>query len=408
MSDFEDLVRRALRTDVPGVEAEQLLVDVRRGATRRRRGRVIGAIAASVLVIAGAAGVATSIRGDEGTLPEPPPATRTPSPSPTQPALPEGAAQGVIDVSVVSTDRWFRLTTNVGCVACSTVWQNDQSAEGGWERLYDFEGTTADYGGTVDPAFGPVGYLVMAANGQDGWAWGSRLRSTHDGGRTWSVITTGPGHGEGGSFEVGITNQFAWSLRRTPDAKTELWRSSLQSDSWSRADAPDMSGVSGMVTFGDEVALETSDEGLAAPRIQYSRDGTTWGELANPCEGENQIYPATSLGFILCPDGSRATVYRMTGVEHQELDLTGWDVFGRTTGTVTNFVPVGDSRVLIVGDRRRATLMTEDGPTPVDLGLRPDEETFQSSCAQGLCFLTTSSNRLLGSDDSGRTWHEVE
>ena len=202
MNDFEDRVRRALRTDVRDVEAARLLRDVHRGATRRRHRRVAGGIAASVLVIAGAAGVATTIRGDERTLPEPLPATQTPSPSPTEPALPEGAAQGVTDVSVVSADRWFRLTVNVGCVACSTIWQNEQSAEGGWERLHDFEGTPADYGGPVDPSFGPVAYIAMAANGKDGWAWGSRLRSTHDGGRTWTVVTSGPGRERGISLRV--------------------------------------------------------------------------------------------------------------------------------------------------------------------------------------------------------------
>jgi hypothetical protein len=425
MNDFEDRVRRALRSGVPAVEVEPLLAEVHRGATGRRRRRIAGAIAASALVVAGAAGVATTVRGDEGTLPEPPLATQTSSPSPS-PTLPAGASRGVIDVSVISADRWFRLTTNVGCVACTTVWQNEQSAEGGWERLHDF-GTEA-YVGKVDPTFGPIERLVMAEDGENGWAWGRRLYATHDGGRTWAQVTTGPGRVDNEfGHQVGITDATgtAWSLLRTGRG-TELWRTSLGSDEWVRADAPNMGGVSGMLTLTDYVLLETSDEGLSAPRLQYYRDGDglPWGEVANPCQGENAAYAGISVAFMLCGSGNGATAYRLVGVEHPVAGKPAfeWYEFGRTSGAVSSVLAIDDRHLIVVGTRGRATLLTDRGgavdapatSTAVDLGLGPGEETgsVSSPSSDRLVMVTTfgaaTGARLLGSTDSGRTWHEAE
>ncbi|HET6168483.1 MAG TPA: hypothetical protein VFE07_16755 [Marmoricola sp.] len=409
MNDFEDRVREALRTDVRDVEPEQLLADVHKGATRRRRRRVAGTIAAAVVVIAGAAGVATTIRGDEGTSPEPIPATQapTPTPTPTQPTLPAGATQGVIDVSAVSSDSVYRLTTNVGCVACSTVWRRAPGGDGPWERLHDF-GADA-YVGKVNAAFGPVTNLVMARGTDDGWAWGQRLYATHDGGRTWTHVTTGPGRIDGEfGHQVVLTDKYAWSLLRT-DSGTELWSTSLGSDEWTRVDAPNMSGVSDMAATADQVALNTSDEGLSGPRYQYSTDGRHWDELDNPCAGENQIYTTDSAAFIICADqaateaspSSSATVYRTT-------DFSSWARFGRSTGVITGVHPLDGDHLLVIGDAGSARVLTADGAEPVEhLDLAPGVETFESSSAQGVSYLVTSDNRLWSSQDDGMNWHPV-
>jgi hypothetical protein len=404
MNDIEDRVRRALRTDVGGVDTVPLLAEIHRGATRRRRRRAVAALAASVLLIAGTASVATTIREDGRPAPDPTPLTQTPSPSPSpsQPALPEGATQGVMDVSVVSTDRWFRLTTNVGCVACSTVWQNDGQAGDGWTRLYDFEGTTDDYGGEVDPSYGPVDSFVMSVNGEDGWAWGSRLRVTHDGGHTWNVLTTGPAHGEGGSFEVSTTDEDVWALRRTRAGRTELWRAPLSSDDWSRADAPDMGNVIRMFTLADQVALETSDAGVPRLHVQHSADGVSWSDLANPCTGESQISAARSAVFILCPPaGGSSALYRAD-------ELASWKLFGHVTpGGAHAVLALGDDRVLIDTGRATGKIVTQDATTQTALGLDPGEAPNDVSTSGSTSFLATSLNRLVESTDAGATWHPV-
>jgi len=404
MNDIEDRVRRALRTDVVGVDALPLLADIHRGATRRRRRRAVATVAVSALLIAGAAGVATTIRGDGRAAPEPTPLTQTPSPSPSpsQPALPDGAVQGVVDVSVVSPILSFRLTTNVGCVACSTVWQNDGQSADGWTRLYDFEGTTDDYGGEVDPSYGPVASFVMAANGEDGWAWGSRLRVTHDGGHTWNVLTTGPAHGEGGTYDVTVTDEYAWALRGTRAGEFELWRAPLGSDDWARADAPDMGNVIRMFTAGNQVALESSTAGASAVHVQHSADGSAWSDLALPCTGESQISAARSAVFILCPPvGGSSAIYRAE-------DLASWKPFGHVTpGGARAVMAITDDRVLLDTGPGKAKIVTPDGTTATDLGLDPGEIPNEVSTSGSTSFLATSLNRLVESTDAGATWHLV-
>lgn len=420
MSDFEDRVRRGLRVDVRSVDAEALLRDVHRGAAHRRRRRTVGALVASVLVLAGVAGVTASLRGDERAGPAPVP----PTPSPTQSPLPAGAPQGVVDVAVVSADRWFRLTMNIGCVGCSTVWRNDQSAEGGWERLHDFQGTSADFGGPDDTGQGPLAHLVMASDRENGWAWGSRLWSTHDGGKTWTLVSTGPGRGEGGSIELAATDSEVWALRRTGASPTTLWRSALSiDDDWTRVDPPDLAGVTGLLTLSDTVLLETSDEGLSSPRLQYLLEGGAgagfpWNEVSNPCPGENRAYAATSVAYLLCRSSGGATAYRLVGVEHPVAGEPAfqWYRFGRSTGVVTAVHPIDDRRLLLVGEDAAATLLTDDGDTvdapatamTVDLLLAPGEETGTSASSGDLVLVTTFDDdgpgRLLASTDGGLTW----
>lgn len=405
MNDFEDQLRRALRTDVLDVEPDRLLDAVHRGATRRRRRRTATVVAASLLVIAGAAGVATTIRGDERTGPEPLPATHTPSPSPSQPSpsqssLPDGAEQGVVDVSAPSADLVLRLTWNVGCVGCSTVWRQDASVTGGWERLFDFTGRAA-FGGKVDPDFGPVTNLAMAPNGLDGLAWGARLFATHDGGRTWTLVTDGPGPlVKDFATNVELTRTDAWALVHGRDGM-ELWRAPLGTDNWSLAQAPDVANALRLITVGDEIALEETTAGSPSHlRMQHSTDGRTWRELPLPCGGESQVSAAGSTAFILCtPAGNSSTVYRTT-------DLTSWHVFGRSTpGGAHSILALAPDRLLIVTGPDQAKVMTSDGTRPADLGLSTGEDIAGGAATDQGGLLTSDAHRLIESTDAGLTWH---
>jgi len=130
MNPVEERVRRALEADVTSVSTEDLLASVHRGAARRRSRRTAVVAAAAVVLVTGGVAV-PSQWGDE------PPPSPSPAPEPSEDvSLPPGAASGVIDVSVTGAGQVFRLTTNVGCVGCSTVWRQ---AGRGWERLHDFE-----------------------------------------------------------------------------------------------------------------------------------------------------------------------------------------------------------------------------------------------------------------------------
>ena len=399
MDDFEERVRRGLRSDLGAVEPEAVLADVSRGVVRRRRRRTSLAVAATVLVIGGALGTVAVLADDGRERANP----ILPAPTPTQPALPPGATQGVIDAS--AADGVFRLTTNVGCAACSTVWRQDPTADGGWERLHDF-GAEA-YVGPVNAIYGPVTNLVMA-DAENGWAWGYRLFATHDGGKTWTPVTTGPGRVNGDfGHKVSVTDEYVWSLLRT-DRGTELWRSTPYSDAWTRVRAPNMRGVSDMLTIGRHVALQTSDEGLAGPRLQYSPNGTTWGVVDDPCPGDHRILPASTVAYVLCDGARRTTVHLLIGPEHQELDLDRWEVFGSFDAEPGDTaVPVGELAVLVVDLESRARLITPEGTRTVDLGLERDETVFPASSGS-VGLLVTSSNRLLRTTDDGLTWHQLE
>jgi len=397
MNDLEERVRRGLGTDVDTIGTEDLLASVHRGVRRRRSRRTAGAAVAAVALVV--AGVATAVRlgGDDGEpRPAPSPTSQTPTSDPTgdDPTLPPGASQGVIDVAVTTGEAW-RLTTNVGCVGCSTVWLRDEDAEGGWQRLHDFAGK--------DPMFGPVSYVDMAENGRDGFAWGNRLHATHDGGRTWSVVTDGPGRTTDRGHWTFLTSTHAWSkfISDTSDGE-ELWRSELGSDAWQRVE------VSGPVddprTIGDTVVMMTfAGEDTSSPVLRISRDGQTWSELALPCGGENQSHLGRSEVFVLCAAPAGATIHRSAG-------LAGWEEFGRSTlGQVTAGVALSDERLLVMGDGQ-AVLFEPGGSRPVDLGLPAGQDFYTATAdvAGDTAYLTTSDNRILASTDGGLTWSGLD
>lgn len=403
MNDLEDRVRRALHADVSGPRADQLLGDVHRGATRRRRRRVAGVVAASTLVLAAAAGTVTSVVVHERSTPDVPPASSAPSPhptpTPTDTPLPAGATKGPVAVSVTSVGTVFRLTMNVGCTACSTVWQND--ASGGWVRLHDF-GAEASVG-DADPGHGPLDHLVMAANGKDGWAWGRWLFSTHDGGRTWARVRIQPGWNAGGMNSVVVTGSSAWTLVAHGNGGV-LYRTPVAADDWSTVQAPQLDRAYAVETVGDRVVLEVAGDGRAHPQLVWSTDdGSTWSTLDTPCAGEK----AGSAAFLLCPASTASagpTVYRTQ-------DFTSWSVLGHAKAGITGIQALGDDRLLVVGRAGHATLMSPGGATPVDLPLAAaGDQTDESSWSGATAYVGVYGDGdpyLIRSSDGGHTWSVV-
>jgi len=391
MSTLEDRLRRGLDAPLEVESASALLSRVAAGA-RRRRQRRTAAVAVGAAATVAAIALGTVLFDGPDSSPEPQPA-----PAPT---LPAGATVGTIDVAVPNADQVFKLTVNEGCVGCSTVWM--RQSDGSWERLHDFEGKNA-YGGPVDATFGPVEYVEFAANGRDGWAWGRRLHSSHDGGRTWQQIAYGPGSLTDYGHWVHLTPDRAWSLHRTEEFGTELWMTPVGEDDWWGPGLPRASSATGIETVGNRVVVEASDEGLAAPRLLSSVDGSHWTRLDLPCPGENQPYPGATEVFVLCPADGGASVYR-------SVDLSSWQVFGHSDLTaVTAVMPLSDDRLLLVGEPNDL-LVTPSGSQPVDVGLRSGEEIFQGTfgTAGDTTYAVTSEHRILVSTDAGANWSELE
>lgn len=412
MNDLEDRVRRALHADLSTPGADRLLGDVHRGATRRRRRRVAGLVAASTLVLAAAAGTVTSVVVHQRSTPDLPPASGGPSPhptpTPTDPPLPADATKGPVAVSVTSVGTVFRLTMNVGCTACSTVWQND--ASGGWVRLHDFGGEASP--GDPDPGHGPLDHLVMAANGKDGWAWGRWLFSTHDGGHRWERVRIRPDWNASGVNTVVVTGSSAWILV-AHERRHDLYRTPVGTDDWSAVPAPRLDRAYAVETVGDRVVLEVAGDGRSHPQLVWSTDdGSTWSTLETPCTGES----AGSVAFVLCPPspGTEGTPSASLTV-YWTKDFVSWSVLGRAKPGITGIQALGEDRVLVVGRGGHATLMSPAGPTQVDLPLAAaGDQTDESSWSGATSYVgvygdgeTKTDPYLITSSDGGHTWSVV-
>lgn len=395
MNGLEDRLRRGLDAPFEVEPAEALVSRVSAGARRRRQRRTaaiaVGA-AATVAVIA----LGSVLLGRPNPSPEP-------HPPPPAPSLPVGAAVGTIDVAVPDADHVFKLTVNEGCVACSTVWLRGD--DGSWERLHDFSGTAA-YGGKVDPLFGPIEYVEFAPDARNGWAWGDTLFSTHDGGRTWSQVETGPGAApnEYGHW-VHLTPEQAWGLRRPPRGlpEPELWWTPIGADDWSTTLLPRAWSVVDIDTVGDRVVVLAASEGAGRLTLLSRNEVDDWTGLDLPCPGENQPYAAATEVFALCPAAGGATI-------HRSADLASWQVFGHSDLTaVTAVLPLSDEHILLVGEPNDL-LVTPSGAQPVDVGLRPGEEIFQGTfgTAGATTYAVTSEHRILVSTDAGENWSALD
>jgi len=372
MNNLEDRLRRGLESPLAADPDDGLLGRIHTGARRRRRRRAAAITAATAVVVAGVAFGSSALKGDEH---RPSPLVGSSTPTPTR------VPAAVIDLAVPDADHVFALTSD------SAVWL--QQSDGGWQRLHDFSGS--------------VEYVDFAPDARNGWAWGSGLWSTHDGGKTWSEITDGPGTASDYGYRVDLTQDRAWSLHRTDRGGMQLWSTPIGVDAWSNTLLPYRSSVVDMETSGGKVVVLAASEGAGQLTLLSRNDVDDWTSLDLPCAGENQAYPGNAEVFVLCgADKGGAMVYR-------SVDLSSWEVFGHSDLTsVTAVVPLADDRLLLLGSPHDL-LVTPEGSEPVDVGLQGDEEVFQDTGggAGDTAYLVTSRHRILISRDTGLTWSQL-
>lgn len=382
MSNLEDALRGAFGSDL-FTQADELVGDIRRGAEQRRARRTTviaaGAVAAVVAVIG--IGSATLSDGDQGT-PDP-----APSPTPTvTDTAPKPARPGPESMAVEAVGDLVWVTVRESDCGCTVLWRHDA---GGWSRLYDFP---REY----------VERLAFAPNGLDGLAAdGSKVWATHDSGRTWTngrvPLDGDPERGD--SFVVDADSQHVWAANIISGT---LWRAPVGTETFERV--PVDGDVWNLELLDGAIAVEPAPEGegntTSVPLISRD-DATTWAELPFPCDGENQLLPAFRAVFALCSDGAdSATVYRST-------NLSTWEVFGTSTGYLSNTVPLGDDRILLTGEQD--VLLTEPGPVEVDTGISEnvqfasDAQIWSVAFTGAQTYLATT-NGLIVSTDDGLTW----
>lgn len=366
MNNLEDRLRDGLHAPGDDVLAESMLARVHAGA-RRRRQRSTGAIvAATVAVVLAGSTFAATVLDPPERHPEP---LTTPVPT------------GVVDLAVPDTEHLFALTD------ASTVWL--RATDGSWQELHHFAGS--------------VEYVEFAPDARNGWAWGSGLWSTHDGGQTWAQVETGPGRPSDRGHWVHLTSTQAWSLYRSDEGNPQLWWTPIGADDWTDTLLPSPSTVVDIDTVGDHVVALSATEGAGQLTLLTRNEVDDWTALDLPCAGENQPYPAESEVFVLCPANGGATIRR-------SMDLTSWQDFGQSKLTsVTAVLPLSDDRLLLVGEPNDL-LVTPSGSQQVDVGLVADEEIFQNTggIAGDTAYLVTSEHRILVSTDAGENWSELD
>jgi hypothetical protein len=380
MNDLETRLREGLNGEVAQPDFDRFLTGVRRGAAWRRGRRASAGVALVVVALVGGSVLLQDTR-DDRTSPQP--IGPSPSVSTTGPA-PRAYQGRVVDLTT-SGDSVFRLTWDLRCSACSSVWL--RAASGTWTHLFDFEGQSA-YGGRVTPRYGPVDSLVMAPNGRDGWASGRLLWSTHDGGRTWSRVDVGPGPRTVFGRDVVVGTHVAWALRRS-EGHVSLWRTDVGSDAWQRVDGVprlrDFTHFVG-VTADDRVALQVSGEGGSDNAVVVGTPGSwTQSPLGFGVDASVRTDGATFWASIPEPQG-----LRMFRLEH-----AAWLDLGRFEAQ--NWFPLDGHRVLL--DRPTAAVFTDHGIESTDL--HPGARILGVSRAtDGTFWLLTMSGRVYTSTDA--------
>ena len=367
MTDLETRLRDGLDSDAAPVSAEALLRDVRRGVARRRARRATRAV-----VLLTAAVVAGSVGIQHGRSAQPPQPAHSPSATPSTTA--DVARPGRVTDLVAAGSSVYRLTSHGACTACSSVWRRTDS---GWAHLHDFEGR--------------LDSLVMSADGRNGFAWGRTLWATHDGGSTWTLVTSGPGRRTIFGRGVAVGPHDVWALRRS-EGTSSLWHSALGSDAWERVvDAPrvrDIVSLSPLVS-GDQVAFQVAGEGGSGNALVVGRPGS-WREVAIPFGAEVNVRTDGTTFWASNPEPN--------GLRLSRLSHDTWRDLGRVRAR--SWMPLDGQRVLL--DRTPAAVFTDHGIEPTDL--HPGAGIVALSRADdGAYWLLTLGGRVLTSTD-GAHW----
>jgi photosystem II stability/assembly factor-like uncharacterized protein len=201
----------------------------------------------------------------------------------------------------VAGDGTLWRVTDEPCetVLCSRVSSYD--GKGAWTTRADLawpDPSAVD----VDSFGGPAPHLTVSPDGQDLWAYGGRLWSSHDGGQTWTEQDLS--FKRSGAAEVAVAAGEA--VLRTNEGR--LSRSPVGSDAWTPLALPSgMAYAEQVLGMGDtlmvrgrtadmELLVATSDDG-----------GDTWAVDQGPCNPEQPAFTvAEGSVFAVCPAGDGA------------------------------------------------------------------------------------------------------
>jgi photosystem II stability/assembly factor-like uncharacterized protein len=158
---------------------------------------------------------------------------------------------------------------------------------------------------------------IRFADNLNGWVFGPDLWSTHNGGATWTQITTGPGGSQivdlessGGRVDV-VTEQCQPNEEACP---AQLWESAVSSDSFTpvaQFELAPASGLSAGLALHDNTGYLVTRSGSGSLGLLITSDGKTWTPEADPCptlyqEGISVAPVDTVRAAMLCVGGPAA------------------------------------------------------------------------------------------------------
>jgi hypothetical protein len=379
MRDLETRLRDGLSCGVPETSATALLHDVRRGVARRRARRATGAV-----VLVTAAVVATSIGLQHGRSAPPPQPLHSPSAT-CSGDCPQPSTGRTVDVSTAG-DQVFRLAVHDGCTHCATVSRRTDS--GGWDRLGELLGGSADSG--------PAQWLRMASDGRDGWAFTPQLWSTHDGGRTWTQVTDGPGRRTIRGHQLAIGGDAVWSVWTSPAGRRQLWRSPLGVDDWERVATPTQGDLIGVLGDGAAVVHATGEG--ASGSVVVVRSAATSTSYPQPFTSDSTFVLGDDQ--VLAPHGDAVSRLRLG-----EGAGATWQAVSGLPRRLSGGVRLLDAERMLVGAAGGWYLVGADQTVRTDLPIQADvfEVATQS---EGTSWLVTVGGALYRSTD-GAHWTPV-
>jgi len=407
--DLEGRLRRTLRDGRPAVDVDAFISDVHRGARGRRRRQVAVGALATLAVIAGG-GYAVTTTGvfdgsstqvaDRGT----PTVTSTLPPTASAPTTTEQTATGARGraLSLSATDskhQYVLLTTGPdGCRApCAEV---DKTSDGGltWQRTAPLD---------VAPAFpDPTGTTVhdvrFAGDGTNGWVFGGALRSTHDGGATWTRPTL-PAKGTITTLESSASFVYA-SVYDQRNGTAAILRSPVDHDAWKQVDLGSrLHLVTAIAVSSDIVTVLSSATYLSQDNQLYAStdDGASWNQTSpcKPGDWPSSVSTSANAVWTLCSGATSATALVTTdGGTTWNADVPG------------SFAPGG---VVLGRDDTTAVVIAAGTPgiTLVTVGNPPEHVLADRGNFSPIGFtnpttgyLRTNDGDILRTTDSGATW----
>ena len=446
MNDFERRLRDALRSQRLSVDpAPDLLERVHAGARRRqRRHRAVAGSAAAVAVIAlaatgvllrpGGGGSPGTVAGGSATaaISASTPAVRSAPENPSAPMTLGSAAQlSPTHATPTPAPAGNFTPLSVSAISTNTFWVlGFGNCDSGRCLVL---GTTSDGGKTFTtlppPAaeVGAKGFMateIRFGSAKDGWAYGddnvngNTFFQTTDGGKSWSQVSSIPGH----VVDLVAANGTAWAVVLLAPQNTTTQRFAIYStpygnsvQTWSPVALPlaDLGGIApsivdqdGVVTILASGPSRTGDHN----HILTAKPGESFSDHQGPCLQElgGRLSNSQKAIWAVCPTGMMAQLFVSTdrGVS--------WQPQHGSSG-FANSVTVGAI------DDQHAIVMTPDGLQRIGIDGSSEKIDAPVAGAAGANFIgftnentgfaviaeSDGTSRLLRTTDGGAHWSAV-